>query len=188
MKSPPLWHVHGTFITLSTQCHWVMQQGLPVVLLLCIQKWVFPAEISSLEKDGFGNSSIAATSATQRGGVAQLSQHRLAPALKEVFTPAGETLKRACIAFFKRVSRWIIILGWILVFPMSTVTFESHQEGSCGSTVKMFMFSEGAAHPDNSPVHPPNTVLALWLALEDWFLMPPTAVASPWQSQLVTYW
>lgn len=39
--------------------------------------------------------------------------------------------------------------------------------GSCGATVKLFLFSEGAAHPDNSPVYPPSTALALWLALED---------------------
>lgn len=71
------------FTALSTQCHCVMQHSLPVVLLLCIEKWIFPAEVSSLEKDGFSNSSFAAISATQRDGVAHLCQHRLALALKE---------------------------------------------------------------------------------------------------------
>lgn len=80
--------------------------------------------------------------------------------------------KQLAFFFFSRVSRWIIILGWILAFPLSTVPLDLHQEGSCGATVKLFLFS---AHPHNSPVYPPSTALALWLALENWFLMPSAA-------------
>lgn len=79
-------HHCGRYMGLhDTQCHShrLVQHGLPVVLLLCIEKWIFPAEISSLGKDGFGKSIFAARSAIQRDGVAQLTQDRLAPALKE---------------------------------------------------------------------------------------------------------
>lgn len=62
---------------LSTQCPWAVLQGVPVVFFLCTEKSILPAEVSSLEKDGFSNSSFAAISATHTDGVAQPSRHRL---------------------------------------------------------------------------------------------------------------
>lgn len=74
-------------------------------------------------------------------------------------------LSALCIAFYKslQVNNYP---GVNLGLP-NLHTLELHREGSCGATVKMFMFSEGAAHPDNSAVYPPNTALAWWLALEN---------------------
>ena len=62
---------------LSTQCPRAVLQGIPVVFFLYTAKWILPAEVSSLKKDGFSNSSFAAISATHTDGAAQPSRHRL---------------------------------------------------------------------------------------------------------------
>lgn len=70
-----LWQVHET--TSLLWAHSALGQGVPVVFFLCTEKWILPAEVSSLEKDGFSNSSFSAISATHTNGVAQPSRHRL---------------------------------------------------------------------------------------------------------------
>lgn len=119
----------------------------------------FSSRISSLEKDGFSNSSFAAVSATQRDGAAQLSLYNQLQHWKNQrgFHTSRRDLQKNFHCFFQESLQ-------VNNYPRLNLSLPNlHSHFWTARARELWCLSEavhvfrGSCTSDNSPVHPPNT-------------------------------